>query len=243
MPHAGGGNATLRTPPRHDGCVGGQTSIQYLVPADDFTPFAVEILLYAGYHITLQLAFIFESLVLHALLAFGTCFPVTSAGFIASDVDIPGREQPYHLIQHIFEKLEGLLVADTYLTGCIGFSGAGQLRISRQHFVRVSGHLYFGNNGDMPQAGIFQHLTYIRFRIVASIGSFFVLFAEAVVIFPPILQIGGFSPGCEFCQAGIAGNLQPPSGAVGQMPMQAVDFVGGYQVYLLLDIIRVEEVP
>ena len=63
-----------------------------------------------------------------------------------------------------------------------------------------------------------------------------------MVIFPPILQIGGFSPGCEFCQAGIARNLQPPSGTVGQMPMQAVDFVGGYQVYLFLDIVRVKEV-
>ena len=242
MPHAGGGNATLRTPPRHDGCVGGQASIQYLVPADDFTPFVVEVLLYADYHIALQLTFIFEPFFLHALLAFGACLPVASAGFITSNMDIPGREQPYHFIQHIFEELEGLFVSDTDFTGCIRLAGTGQLWIGCQYFSRVSRHFYFGDNGDMPQAGIFQNLTYIRFRIVASIGSFFILLAEVMVIFPPILQIGGFSPGCEFCQARIARNLQPPSGTVGQMPMQAVDFVGGYQVYLFLDIVRVKEV-
>jgi hypothetical protein len=32
-------------------------------------------------------------------------------------MDIPGREQPYHFIQHIFEELEGLFVSDTDFTG------------------------------------------------------------------------------------------------------------------------------
>lgn len=54
MPLFGRFNATLGSPPAHDCGIGGQATLQDLIPTNDASSLAIDMLFYALYKITLQ---------------------------------------------------------------------------------------------------------------------------------------------------------------------------------------------
>ncbi len=94
----GSSNTAFGAAPAHHGGVGCETTFQDLVPANDLAAFAVHgIFPSAGWNIALERVFIFETMCVHTVLAFGAFLPANLRAFVPTDVNVFTGEQRYHL--------------------------------------------------------------------------------------------------------------------------------------------------
>ena len=86
---------------------------------------SVQELLNAVYQVALQLVYIGKMLIFHPLLTFRAGFPSRLSGFIATDMNVFGREKSHNFRQHIFQKREGFFIADTEIGVLVRFARTG----------------------------------------------------------------------------------------------------------------------
>ena len=242
MSGGGSGDAALGAAPRHDRGVGRKSPFENLVPAQQAAALGVEEGLDAADHVALQLIDVFQPLFAHPRGAFGAGAPALLRGFVAADVDILRGEESDHLGKDVFEEFERLFVADAEVGVDIGFPAARKFGEDGQHLLAVARHLDFGDHLDMQGAGVFDHLADFVLRIVAAIGRRIVAAAVAFAAEVPPLPVGIGPPCGDVGKDGVFLDLDAPAGAVGQVPVEAVEFVAGQEVQLPLDELLVAEV-
>ena len=125
MPGGDGSNTTLFSTPRHNGCIGRDTSLQNLVPSQETASVIVEELFDTVYQIALQLVYIGQMLVFHSLLTFRTGLPSRFAGLITSYMNVFGREKFHDFRQYILQKGESFFITDTEIGVLVRFSRTG----------------------------------------------------------------------------------------------------------------------
>ena len=76
---------------------------------------------------------------------------------VAADVDVLRREEFHHLVEDAEDQAEGLFLAGTEVARA-GLAVASEVRIGGKNFGTVTGHLDFGDDGDVPCVGIFDYL-------------------------------------------------------------------------------------
>ena len=166
----GSGNSTIHAPPTHHRGFGCQSAFQNFIPANDASTVnsiarfgidiparILQILFDALYEVALQFMLVFEAIVFHALLAFGTVFPAFFRTFIATDVDV-GRvgESAHRFLQNVLQKGEGGFVSGAkYIvehppTFCHfkRSACATQFGVSGERRECMSGHFNFGDHRD-----------------------------------------------------------------------------------------------
>src|SRR5690606_35168216 len=107
----------------------GQATLHDLVPADQLSPFGFEMRVYALDEVALQLCFVLQSERVLQRLAFATGFPAGFVHFVASDVDIGGREKLDYFVKHMGKERIGLLIACAKLGMVMGMACATQFGI------------------------------------------------------------------------------------------------------------------
>src|SRR4030042_875722 len=113
MAGSGGLDSTGDSPPRHDRCVGRQSPLQDLVPADQPFSFAGKERFDSLDEVALQLVLVFQSLSLYPLLALDTVLPAQLGDLIPADANEIAGNKADDFGQHILEKLESFFVAGT----------------------------------------------------------------------------------------------------------------------------------
>ena len=91
-------DASFFATPAHYRSIGCESAHEYLIPANELAPLAVEVLLDAVDHIALEGMLILEPLILHALLTLGALSPVLHRSFVAADVDVLRGEECHDFI-------------------------------------------------------------------------------------------------------------------------------------------------
>ena len=105
---------SVSLPTQNNGIVRQKATVRQLIPAYHLAPFATYIFAHPIHEITLQILFIGNLLLFHPCLTQRAFLPISFTGFIATDMDISGREQFQNLIHHILKK--GI---DTVISGTI----------------------------------------------------------------------------------------------------------------------------
>ncbi len=185
--------------------------------------------------VTLQLVHVLQPFAPHPLAALRTVAPRRFSGLVATDVNVLRREQLHDLQEHVLQELERPFVARAEVAVAVRLSVASQLGIGCRHLLRMARHLDLGNHLDMPQPGVLHDLADLLLRIEAAPGARIVRLAVAAVAFPPALPVLVGPPRRELRQAGVTVNLDAPSGAVGQVHVQAVELEERHGVDLTLD--------
>ena len=152
-------------------------------------------------------------------------------------------ENIHYLSENVFKKLKSFLLPYAEIRMLIRLAGTGKLRIGSQHLLRVRGHLYLRHNRNIAVGGIPHQLPQLLLGIIPAVCSGSTLGKVFPLSEPPVLPQVALPPCSQRGQQGIAVNLHPPAGGIGQMQMQAVEFQGRHRVYLFLEKIHVEEMP
>ena len=155
-----------------------QTSFEDLIPSDDGLALGREVPAHPTDEPTLQLLLIRQSFILHPPLAFRTRRPTHLRCFISSDVDTRTGKHLHHLVHHLLEKTEGLLVSCAInvlehapsVGHLKAVASTSQFRVSRQCRGAVPGHFDFGNDLNVPCRRIGHHVTHLLRRVESTMA-------------------------------------------------------------------------
>ena len=125
----------------------------------------------------------------------------------------------------------------------VRLSRTRKLRIGGQHLLRVRGHLYFGDNGNVALSRILHQLPQLLLCIIAPVGSGRPLRQVLPLSEPPVLPQRPLSPCGEGGKQRIAVYLHPPAGGICQMEVQDIELQAGHGVYLPLQVLYAEKMP
>ena len=107
----------------------------------------------------------------------------------------------------------------------------------------MAGHLDLGDHRDVQRIGVGHHLADLLLGIEAAVGIRILLAAIGTASgIEPLLPRLDRTPGGNLRQLGIAVDLDAPAAAVGQMPVQAVEFERGHHPQLFFHKLLAEEV-
>ena len=195
--------------------------------------------------VALQFVHILQSFFLHALLAFRTSFPGLFTSLVTSYMDVFGRKQLHHLCQHIFQKGEGLFIADTEIRTGICLSLTRKFRISRQSFLGMRRHLYLRDKGNVTVGSITHQFTYVILRIITAVsaGSALLAIFPSVGSIPPSFPHGFRTPCGKLRQPWIFLDFNSPSGSIRQVQVQPVYFITCQRIHLLHQKLFRAEMP
>ena len=225
---------SFRSSPRHNCRPGSQTALKDFVPADNLTALRVNKVADTTDHVTLQLIYIGQSLLLHTLLTLFASLPMGLSGFVTADVDIFRREDLHNLGQNRFQEPEDLLISHTKITVLIRLSAAAQFRIRSQHLFAMGRHLYFWYDLDMSFFCIFNQIAHLLFSIIATVCSNISLIYIKALPCPPVFPSLLRPPRSKGRQPWISIYLHSPTGSVCQMQMHPVHLEHHHCIYLLL---------
>ena len=218
--------------PRHHGGIGRESAFEYFVPTYNLATALVDIFLYAVDEIALQFVYVLQLQALHALLAVGTLVPATLGCFVATDMDVVGREEVDDFIEHILEESKGGFFTGTEIVVGICLAAARNFGVGRCHLFAVAGHLYLGYYRDMSLGGVGQNFTDVVFGVITTIS----LVAEVAVFLAlgnPVHPFAFSAPGGKLSESGIFVYLDAPSRSVGKVKVHHVEFQHGHSVELL----------
>ena len=237
VPFPDGLQTSLCSVPGHHGGVWSQSSLQYLVPTDDALAVFVGETLHPPDHVALQLFRALQPLRLHTGLTVRTESPVVLPGLVPTYVDVLRGKHLEHLQQHLFQELEGALLARTQFPGVFPTlrQTAGQFWEGVSRLVVMPGHLYLGNHLDVSLVGKGEDFGYVLFRIVSAIGTWRTLFYErpAYLVLLPVPEVGLRSPSRQVGESGIGVYLHTPARIVHQMEVEAVHLQQSHHLQLL----------
>ena len=233
--------------PGHDRGVGSQAALQDFVPADDVASPAVDKLLDAVDKPALQGFFVSQSFALHQGLAVGTLLPGLLGALVATNVYIVAGKQVHHFCQYIFQKAESMLFGAIDLVEHVEVVAhhirlaqtAGQFRIGCQCRRGMSGHFYFGDDGDEAVGSILHDFPDLVLRVVAACG-FPVEAAGIIIVRMAYLCLRTVR--ADFRQAGIFLDLDAPALVVREVEVEDIHLVGSHQVDELQHFLLGQEV-
>ena len=245
LPGTDGFYTAFFSPPGHDGGVGCQTSFDDFIPTEKLPTVVVQEHFNAVNQVALQFTGLFHAFRLHAGTAFGAAFPDFAVGFVPADVDVFRGKERHDFRQHVLEEGEGLFVADAELAACVRFAAASQLRIGSQHFFGVPRHLDFRDDGDVPEGSVTHDFPDVVLGVITAVCAGCSGFAIGLAAFPepPVFPFLYRSPRAQFRQAGILFDFNAPACGIGQVQVQAVDFIASQSIDLLQDKFLGAEVP
>ena len=182
-------------------------------------------------HVTLKLVHVLHSFFLHQSLAFRTFLPGGLPGFIATDMDIFGREKIDHLRQYVFHECKRLLVTDTKIAVLVRLSRTAQFRIGHQDLFRMPRKFDLRYYVYMFGSRMFHDLPDVLLRIVTAVSTrrpFRQILTVAAV--PPLPPIRFGAEGRFRSKFRIFVYLDTPSSGIRQMHMQGVQLVKRHHI-------------
>ena len=91
----------------------------------------------------------------------------------------------------------------------------------------MAGKVNLGDNLDAAGSRIFHNLAKLRLGVVAAV-------ADSVVGIEVLAYAGAVPPCSNLREAGVGLDFDPPALVVGEVPVQAVEFVGRHHVNVAL---------
>ena len=181
----------------------------------------------------LQLRGFRQAFALHDGAAARALLPARIDRLVAPDADDGRGEEGAHLVEHVFEKPEGALLAhaqqvaaDEVLHGhLVLLARTAQLGVGHDGRQDVGGKLQLGHNLHAAHAGVGDELAHVVLRIIA---------AQAVFVGP--------GPGAHLRQARVFLDFEAPARVVNHVQLQAVELVHGHHVDIFLHKLLVEEI-
>ena len=241
----GGLNTSRLATPRHDGSPIGKSAFERLVPADHLASELRKVGLRMADDVALQ-TFLgrmpvarLKALSLYALLAFRTLLPRRLRTLIAADVNILRRENRCHLVEHIVDEAQRLVVSGAKhivahapdAPHLIRPPRTAQFWISRQGSEHMARHVNFGDDGDISLSGILHDVATLLLRVEAAVGD--------PVIDSAVMPNDGLAALCPHLrQPGIFLDFQSPALVVRQVPVETVDVVEGEHVNETANAVR-----
>ena len=157
-------------------------------------------------------------------------------------MDVLGREDVHDLGEDILQEGEGLFLAyakDIFGhapagPNLIGTAGAAQFRIGGEGGDHVAGQVDLGDDGDVALGGIGHDLAHLVLGVEAAV-------ADAVVGVEVLADAGSVAPGTHFRELGVLFDLHAPALVLGEVPVEAVEFVGGGDVDIALGLLDAPE--
>ena len=236
-------DSTLFATPAHDRSVGSETTHEDLIPADELTSLAVEVLLDTADHIALERMLVLEPLALHTCLTLGALAPVLHRSFVATDVDVLRGEDRHDFVEDIFEELEGLLIPDTYVGVLKGpFVETAQLGISSEDLVAMPRELDLRDDRDAETGSVVEHCMDVLQAVVAAIAPRGAFVDKATVLLPPLIPIAYCAEGCLLRQEGVLLRGEAPATTVDEVPVEAVQLIASHLIQEADDHIAVHKV-
>ena len=243
MSHPCGFNAPFLSSPAHHPGTRCQSTFQNLIPAQQLTAFGRNEFLHSSDGITLQFKFIFQVVVFDPLLAFAAGFPVCLSCFVATDMDIGGREDGHHFSDHILHENKGGVVAQTKLTLAFFGPNTTELWVCGNDLFGVAGHFNFRDDGDASFLGIGNQVFGIRLCVISSVGTGFSFFRVIPITVPPFLPAITGSPCSLRSEFRIFLHLYPPACRIGKVHVEGIDLVKTDQVNHFFDEAGRKEMP
>ena len=145
-------------------------------------------------------------------------------------LDVAGRENVHHLVQHIADKLQRLIPAGAedvvqhavFAGHLIRAAGAAQLGIGRQSRLHVAGKVDLRNHLYAAGGRVGHHFAGFLLGIETADGN-------AVMPFPARHRTSG-PPRAHFRQARILLDFQAPALVFRQMPMKCIELMEGQDI-------------
>ena len=170
---------------------------------------------------------------LHPLLALRTRAPFCARAFIAANVEQAGGKEGCHLVNDIAQEVEHSFLARTHHRF---FYAPDDARRGSFPFARefgqcgnggqfVSRHFEFGHDFHRVLSGIGHDFAHLFLGVVAAMAC----------------TVGFCAPRSDGSELGILLDFDAPALVVGQVPVQAVDFVGRKEVYLALYLLHTQK--
>ena len=196
----------------------------------------------------LQFVHAIEIIVFDTLLAKGIFLPAVGGAFVTTKVDVASGEHFCHIVQHRFEEVNHLVVADVqHISGDTSshtnfiraIGEATQLWIGCKCSHHVTRHVDFGDDFDVSFGSISHNLAQVIEGVIHAATIF------RVVKEPTINAIAhkrAFTTASHLGEFGIFGNLDAPTLVVGQVPVQTIHLVERHDVENALHLVLVEEV-
>ena len=196
----------------------------------------------------LQLLHARKPFVAHALEAFRIRGPLLRGAFVAADMYIRIREDAGDIVQHAFQKVNHLVAthiehivrdaAEDAYGVCFGRI-ATEGRIGRDGSYHVPRHIDFRNNLYVARLGVGYDIAQLLLRVPHAAAIFCVIIEHCAVA-----RIGERrgAYAAHFRKQGIFGDFHAPALVVGEMPVQAVEFIERHDVEHALHFLNREEV-
>ena len=145
-------------------------------------------------------------------------------------------EDPDYLVEDVADKLQGKVLAraeNVVLDAPMGGDGqlaveTAQLRIAVYRRLHVPGHVYLGNDRDMPLVAVRDKLFELRLRVKPSVR------ADA--------EVGMAAARPELCEQGIFFYLHAPALIFGEMEMKDVELMHEHEVDELFHLVKRHEI-
>jgi len=244
-----GGDPALLAPPAHDHRAGRQPAFQDLVPAHQPPAIGgqkgVDLLGKPG----LQFRLVLQALRADQLLDLRAGFPLRLDRLVAPDVNIAAGKQGHHFAQHLLAELdrprprrENVLADSPPRPGADFLLLVGkhtQLRVRGNRRPGMAGHLDLGHDRDVPLGGITDQLADVVLRVKATVTPAVELPRLVAVVSDQRLV----APSADLGQPRVLLDFDPPALVVGQVHLQAVEFVLGHHVDKPQHVVLGQEVP
>ena len=158
-------------------------------------------------------------------------------------MDVLGGEDVHQLREHILQEgKDGVVAGAEDVLGhapagphLIRTAGATQLRIGGEGCHHVARKVHFRNHGNATGGGIGHHFLHFLLRVETAV-------TDAVVGAPVLLDDGSVAPRAHFHELGIGLDFRAPALVVGEVPVQAVQFVYGHYIQVTFHLIHAPEV-
>ena len=142
--------------------------------------------------------------------------PTHAGGLITANVDILAREKLHHLVEHILDKLQRVVFANTqdvignapHTPHLIGASSATQLGIGGQCTQHVAGHVNLGNDGNIAIGSIAHDVDDFLLGVVTAVS-------DTVIHGRIVAQSGAVTPTANLGQSGIFLDFHAPALVIG----------------------------
>ena len=187
-----------------------------------------------GNKISLQSVLV-ASQFLHLALAQRTVAPRLLGSLVASYVNVLGREDVHHLLQHVLKEVVSSHAACAEVHLLVWLMRTREFGIGSHHLGRVARHLYLGNNRDATFGSVSHQLAQFVLGVVAAMSVGRTFHSVLGSVFAPLLPCAFWSPCSHTCQQRIALNLDAPARSIGEMEVQTIELVLRHNVNLLLD--------
>ena len=211
--------------PRHDCCAAGQAALQNLVPADQAAAAGAQKRVHAADQPTLQFVLVLQPFLPHPRLAPRAFAPPCFRAFVPTDMNEWRGEKGQNLLHDLFQKRQGLVVAQAIhvlkhapLGGHLERpAGAGKLGIGSERGEAVPGHFNLRHHRDLSHGGIGDDLTHFILGVKPTVRN-----AVPRPFFRTEDGLG--TPGPDFGQARIFFDLDSPALIFGEMPVEDIVF-------------------